>query len=196
MNAMTWWDHETESVWSQPWGSAIAGPLEGTALALLPASVVPWSTWLANHPDTTVLDEQQGRSSPVTSRPRDDFVIGVALGDFAKAYDFGLASALRIVNDRVGEEPIAVFADPETRDVNVYLRRVAAGDDGELVEVLFEASDAGQTVDTLTESVWDEARGVSTSGPLKGTVLQQIPYVTSFDWAWADFFPHTTFYGG
>ena len=123
-------------------------------------------------------------------------MIGVALGDFAKAYDFGLASASRIVNDRVGEEPIAIFADPETRDVRVYLRRVAVGDDGEPVEVLFQTSSDGQTVDTLTESVWDEVRGVSTAGRLKGTVLQQVPYVTAFDWAWADFFPHTTFYEG
>ena len=52
MNAMTWWDHDTESVWSQPWGSAIRGPLEGTALTLIPASIVPWPTWLDEHPDT------------------------------------------------------------------------------------------------------------------------------------------------
>ncbi len=29
MRAMTWWDHETNSIWSQPWGMSIAGELEG-----------------------------------------------------------------------------------------------------------------------------------------------------------------------
>jgi hypothetical protein len=45
MNAMTWWDHESESVWSQPWGRAIAGPLKGIELELLPSELVPWETW-------------------------------------------------------------------------------------------------------------------------------------------------------
>lgn len=49
-------------------------------------------------------------------------------------------------------------------------------------------------VDTDTGSLWDTATGVATAGPLKGAALQQIPYVTSFDWAWEDFSPHTTTY--
>ena len=57
--AMTWWDHNTRSVWSQPWGTAIAGLLEGVALT--PSSVSPWSTWLAEHPETTlVADDLDG----------------------------------------------------------------------------------------------------------------------------------------
>ena len=42
MNAMTWWDHQTQSVWSQVWGQSIAGQLKGTTLELIPASIVPW----------------------------------------------------------------------------------------------------------------------------------------------------------
>ena len=194
LNAMTWWDHETESLWSQPWGSAVAGPLEGTALMLVPASIVPWTTWFDQHPETSVLDERLG--SPVrTARPRDDFVIGVALGDFAKAYYFETASSARVVNDHVGEEPVVVFADADTRDIKVYLRRVAESDAAGPAEVAFEIADDGRVLDTQSRSEWDLVRGVSTAGPLKGTVLQQIPYVTSYDWAWHDFFPHTTFYG-
>jgi len=41
MNAMTWWDHTTGSVWSQVWGQSISGPLKGTTLELIPASIVP-----------------------------------------------------------------------------------------------------------------------------------------------------------
>ncbi len=78
MSAMTWWDHETESIWSQPWGSAIGGDLEGESLTLLPAEVVPWSTWLASHPDTTVLADERGRDATIyypAVQPRDGFVI-------------------------------------------------------------------------------------------------------------------------
>ena len=196
-NAMTWWDHGSRSIWSQPWGTAIAGPMEGAALKLLPASVVPWGTWLAEHPQTTVMMDdlhRAGRFTPVV-RGKDDFVIGVALQDSATAYPYGLASERRVINDRLGEHPIVVFVNPQTRDIKIYLRKVGTKDSAGAspLELEFE-NDGGQIVDAQTGSAWDTMRGVATQGPLKGTPLQQIPYVTSFDWAWRDFFPHSSFY--
>ena len=44
-NAMTWYDHETGSVWSQPTGEAILGPLTGTKLELLPSTLTTWGDW-------------------------------------------------------------------------------------------------------------------------------------------------------
>ncbi len=198
MNAMTWWDHDTESVWSQPWGSAIYGPLEGTALTLIPASIVPWPTWLDEHPDTTVLNNDLNPRRGSTSSIRDNFVIGVALEEFAAAYPYPLASDLRVINDRIGEHPVAVFVDPDTRDIKVFLRTPASVpvDAGDVSEVTFERNDAGEVIDHQTGSIWDVSRGAAIQGPLKGAVLQQIPYVTSFDWAWDDFFPHSTLYRG
>ena len=196
MSAMTWWDHSTESSWSQPWGTAIDGPLKGTALTLIPASIVPWSTWLAEHPDTTVL-ATDGIDSRLPFQPaRDDFVIGVSLGESATAYRYELASDLRVINDRIGQHPIAVFVDPESRDIKVYLRRPATAAAGPAApsELQFEIGSRGAVVDTATGTLWDTTTGVAVEGPLKGAVLQQIPYVTSFDWAWEDFFPHSTFY--
>ena len=48
--AMTWYDHATGSVWSQPLGAAIAGPQAGRRLALLPAQLTTWGQWRAAHP--------------------------------------------------------------------------------------------------------------------------------------------------
>lgn len=42
-NAMTWWDHQTGSIWSQPLGEAIAGPYKGRRLDLLPSTLTTWS---------------------------------------------------------------------------------------------------------------------------------------------------------
>ena len=123
------------------------------------------------------------------------FVIGVELGEYATAYRYPLASKRRVINDRIGEHPVVVFVDPETRDIKVYLRRVATtdstGDDP--VEVEFRL-DGDEVIDAETGSTWDIARGVAVEGALKGSLLQQIPWVTSYDWAWADFFPHSAFY--
>ncbi len=198
--AMTWWDWKTQSVWSQPWGAAISGPLRGTALTLIPASVVPWSTWEAEHPETTVLADILDRERLRVQVARDDFVIGVALQESATAYDYRLAAARRVINDRIGEHPVVVFVDPTNRDIKVFLRLPGTdlglnGQKGkDSKELVFEIDEDGQVIDAETGSRWDMTLGIANEGPLKGIALQQIPYVTSFDWAWSDFFPHTSFY--
>lgn len=61
-NAMTWWDHGTGSVWSQPTGTAILGPLEGTRLEQVPSTLTEWGPWRRAHPDTQALDAPGGGS--------------------------------------------------------------------------------------------------------------------------------------
>ena len=187
MNAMTWWDHETSSIWSQPWGLAIDGSLKGTSLEVISASVFPWATWLSEHPETLLL--QTARRGFAVSREgfRENYVIGVALEDHAKAYRFRQASKTGIINDQIGPFPVVVLADAETKSVHVYLRR--AGDR----ELDFSLVD-GRLVDRQTGSTWDAARGAAVDGPLRGELLKQVPYNTSYDWAWEDFYPHSEFY--
>ena len=185
MRAMTWFDHETESVWSQPWGMAIAGPLEGTRLLQIPARIMPWDAWLADHPDTQVL--KSGRSSPRRQFFTSRYVIGIALGEDAKAYPFTPVSKEGVINDFIGDFPVLVFAGQETKAVHSYLRQV-----GEQA-LEFELQE-GVLVDVQTGSVWNVARGIATDGPLRGEVLRSIPYITSYDWAWEDFYPHSEFY--
>ena len=186
MRAMTWWDHETQSIWSQPWGAALDGPLKGTRLDLIPANIVPWSAWLEEHPDTRVL-AVDGEFFGVRESFSPNYVIGIALGEFAKSYPFRTASQQVVINDRLGPFPVLVLADAETKAVHTYLRR---GGDGELE---FDLRD-GQLTNRQTGSIWDVARGIAVDGPLRGTVLQQVPYITSYDWAWEDFYPHSEIY--
>ena len=183
MRAMTWWDHETESVWSQPWGTAIKGPLEGTRLRLIPAGIVPWAAWQAEHPETLVLDLPGYGGRRFSS----DFVIGIALGEHAKAYPFEITSEEAVVNDQVGEFPILLLVDAETKAVHAFLRKAR---DADLVSALQE----GRLVDLQTGSIWDATKGIAIDGALRGEVLQKVPYITSFDWAWEDFYPHTEFF--
>ena len=187
MRAMTWWDHKTESIWSQPWGLAIDGPLKGTRLKLIPARIVPWATWLDDHPGTLVLDVE-GAGGLLREDFSERYVIGITLGEDAKAYPFKPASEERVINDWVGPFPLLVSVDPDTKAVYVYVRRV--GDQ----QLEFTRRD-GRLVDVQTGSVWELARGLAVEGPLRGEVLQQVPYITSYDWAWEDFYPHSEFYG-
>ena len=187
MRAMTWWDHETNSVWSQPWGMSIGGDLAGTRLVLIPAAIGPWDAWLADHPDTLVLQSQGGGFAPRRQGFTSEFVIGIALGEYAKAYPFSRASGEGAVNDRIGPYAVVVVADAETKAIYSFLRRAADQ------ELEFTLSD-DVLVDVQTGSKWDLAKGIAIEGPLRGEVLQRVPYITAYDWAWEDFYPHTEFY--
>ena len=81
-NAMTWWDHDTGSVWSQPLGEAILGPRKGERLELLPSTLTTWEAWRTAHPETLALDVSAGRSGFDLSR----MAIVIDLGTEAVAY--------------------------------------------------------------------------------------------------------------
>jgi hypothetical protein len=60
---MTWYDHETNSNWSQPWGRAISGQLKGTVLFLLPSQLTTWGSWKAEHPETLAMINDVGNGT-------------------------------------------------------------------------------------------------------------------------------------
>ena len=143
-DAMTWWDHETGSIWSQPLGEAIAGPLKGSKLELLPASFTTWSTWRTSHPDTLALEGYGGIDFDLIA-----VAIAVEFGDDAVAYKIRDLREVHVINDTVAGTEIAVVLDP--RDDNqwsVFSRRL----DDRVVELVAENL---QIVDLETGSVWD-----------------------------------------
>ena len=92
-----------------------------------------------------------------------------------------------MVNDGIGSIPVVVLADPVTKAVNVFHRSVK---DAEMEFILRE----GRLEDTQTGGTWNPSTGIAVEGQLRGEVLQRVPYVTAFDWAWKDFYPHSNFY--
>jgi len=186
---MTWWDHQTESVWSQVWGQAIAGPLKGTTLELIPASITPWATWKAQHPDTLAMINDKDQLFSRAEQPRDGWVIGIVLGEHSKAYHYTALAEERVLNDFVGPYPVVLYVDPQTRDVKAYLRQV-----GNQVLTFSLGVEKGRLVDTETGTIWDVTLGLARDGILKGEAMRQVPYLSSFDWAWLDFHPDTEFY--
>ena len=68
-DALVMYDRETGSEWKQPLGTAIDGPLDGTDLRVVPASVTSVAAFRSAHPDGVVLqpvhggdDDPRGRS--------------------------------------------------------------------------------------------------------------------------------------
>ena len=187
MNAMTWWDHKTGSVWSQPWGRALDGPLKGTELELLPSQLVPWETWREIHPNTLALQVDGLRLR--REGFYDGYVIGVTLDDSAMAFPYKLAEQAGIINDAVGPYPVVVHVDPETRNVGVYLRQVDE-------RVLTFVQQGGLVQDIETGSAWALDTGLAVEGPLQGQALRSVPYIPAFPGSWGDFFPNSLWYDG
>jgi hypothetical protein len=72
---LMFFDHETESLWSQLRGGAVAGPLAGTSLRLLPVTMTTWQSWKAEHPQTLVLSFQTGYKRDYSRDPYRDWLL-------------------------------------------------------------------------------------------------------------------------
>ncbi len=188
--AMTWFDHTTGSIWSQPIGEALVGELRGATLTQLPSTLDTWAGFSARHPDALVLANGLNGPRLVLATPRENWVIGLALGEAAAAVAFTHAQAAGVVHLTVGDEPVLVWVDRDTGSVRAYLRRVADR------LLTFQPADDGTLRDRETGSLWGAANGLAVSGPLAGEALSPVPWTSSFDWAWRDFYPDSTFIGG
>jgi len=179
-NAMTWWDHETGSIWSQPLGEAIAGPLKGEKLELLSVSLNDWSTWKADHPNTLALDVSVNGPGGFDLQR---MAIVIDFGSEAVAYPVPDLQQQVLVNDIVAGVAVAVVTDPTEPDAWVVFSRVL---DDRTVTL---AVDGDTIVDLETGTVWDPVIGLGLSGPLEGERLDVLPAFTSFPKDFFTFWP-------
>jgi len=178
-NAMTWWDHDTGSVWSQPLGEAIAGPLKGTTLELLPSTLTTYGAWKAEHPGGLALDAPGGRSGFDLRR----MAIVVDFSDEAAAYSVAALREIGPRNDVVAGVPLVVLTGPADPDQwAVFSRRLD-------FRTLTFVTENGEFIDLDTGTTWDPVRGIALEGPLEGEVLDLLPGFTVFPRDFATFWP-------
>jgi hypothetical protein len=170
MNAMTWYDHETDSIWSQPVGLAFKGPLKGTKLELLPFQLTTWTNWVNSHPETLVMINDVNRLGNTRQGFQPNFVIGLIIADQAKAYYYEDVKAVEVINDTLAGIPILVWA--ESNEYTAFIRK--QGDQSLTFRI-----ENGLVVDQETDSVWDMSRGLAKEGPLAGEGLQPVPSLSS-----------------
>ena len=126
------------------------------------------------------MEDNQGRQSPAGG--------GAQRHDHRAASRRGLTTALALTGGYLLVEIIGgLIANSETNAVHAFIRRARDR------ELEFEQLE-DDLMDRQTGSTWDVACGIAVDGPLRGEVLQRVPYITAFDWAWEDFYPHSEFY--
>jgi hypothetical protein len=160
-----------DSVWSQVWGCAILGPLRGTILAVLPASITPWKAWREEHPATLALDEDGPRV--FRERPTDRFVIGVALAGHARGFHFAEVRRLGVVNDALGPHPVVVHVTDDGMEVPAVtaaqmreVDRIAIEETGPTLLQMMEHAGRSLALEVLRRlgGAWRTARVVVLAG--------------------------------
>jgi len=216
------YDRQSQSLWAQMEGRAIVGARAGTQLTMMPANTLAFETWRGTHPDGKVLSRVTGYHRSYGTNPYADYdepmvgpflyrgqldprrppkerVVGVQIGDTARAYPWPVLKHAQVINDTLAGEPIVVLYQPGTlsaldqtqmeqsRDVGaatVFSRRL-----GDRV-LTFEAAGASFR-DRETGSLWN-LLGVAQAGPHRRERLRAIPHIDAFWFAWAAFHPTTS----
>ena len=180
-NAMTWFDHETGSVWTQPLGQAIAGPLQGTTLELVPSTLTTWGDWRQTHPDSLALDAPSSN----IGFDLETMSIVVEIGADSLAVPVPSLRPTQIANVVVDDTPLAVVIEDGTDNWTVFTRQL----DDRVVEL--EVRD-GNLAEIEGNGRWNLLMGL----PLEGTgqTLSLLPGFTSFPSDYETFFPLGAFW--
>ncbi|MEA2559569.1 MAG: hypothetical protein QOH06_1073 [Acidobacteriota bacterium] len=204
-------DSRTGSWWRQATGEAVAGPLTGKRLAEIPSQQMTWAAWSARHPGSYVLQPDPqfapryanmegfaegtnegtltGRDS--RSWQRKSWVVGVLAGNAARAFDWNELVRERVINDRVGDQPVLLLLGADGVSFHAFDARPGGiGGSGPRLE-LDRTADPSRFRDRATGAAWDES-GLALDGPRAGTRLTAVPAYQEFWHSWQDFHPATT----
>ncbi len=112
-----------------------------------------------------------------------DIVIGLEINGDIRAYPLFILVWHEIVNDRVGDIPLAVTYCPLCYTNQVF-ERVINGNEVEFGTSGKLYNSNLLMYDRLTESYWSQALGIAVTGELTGTKLKTIPFdvITWGDW--------------
>jgi len=132
-----------------------------------------------------------GRDS--RSWQRKSWVVGVltgtAAGSAARAFDWNELVRERVINDRVGGQPVLLLLGADGVSFQAFDAR-PGGSGGPRLE-LERTADPSRFQDRGTGATWDES-GLALDGPQAGTRLTAIPAYQEFWHSWQDFRPATT----
>jgi len=141
---MLLYDKKTETLWSQLKGEAIAGPMTGKKLRVVPAENTTWAAWYRRYPKTQVMSFETGHDFKYDANPyigfrySDEFyfplehqdkrleqkkwVFGVVVNGKPKAYPLErlLLAEAKTFTERIGNEAITIVFDPESKSALFY----------------------------------------------------------------------------
>lgn len=135
-------DRRTGSWWRQANGEAVVGPRRGTLLPEVPSVQVTLRHWLALHPHSLVMqgdpafaaqyardyafERGTSRSRLTGTDPRSwedkSWVVGIRVGDAARAYDWNQLLRDGAINDTLGGIPLVLAVATDSASFFAFVR--------------------------------------------------------------------------
>jgi hypothetical protein len=215
------YDRQTESLFSQIEGRAIAGALTGAELERIPVQTVTWAQWQESNPDGWVLSRDTGVQRNYGANPYTSYdspggspflfqgepdprlpamlrVAGLGADDDPVAVPLSDLVGTGVMELDVGGRPVVLWAVEGLRSP-LEDRRVdqgrAVGATGAFDPVVDgERLQFTRDGDHFVDDVTGtrwNVLGDAVDGPLAGTRLEPIEHLDTFWFAWAAFHPET-----
>ncbi len=206
------YDRATGSLWSQLLGAAVAGPLTGQKLEVVPSEVTTWSAWKRRHPDTLALRKPpqetledtrrrgssygsyhadreaigvRGTKNPDERLPGKTLVYGITLNGGFAAIPFALLEKSPVLNTEALGSPVVVFS-PRGEAAALAYERIL---DGQILtfELVEDGNQRLKVRDLATGSTWSWESGECLQGAFEGKALRHITGSTVYWGIWAQF---------
>ena len=205
-------DEQTGTWWQQVTGEALLGLLRGARLEMVPFDEVSLEIWGAENPGTWVLLpdaeyaeqyaeddwEEEIAELPVPIGSDDGplerraLVVGVTIGNRAKAYPVETLRQQSPISDQLGDTPLLLMIAPDGNSIRGFDRRV----DGVALDLYAKPEAEGLVlVDTQTGSEWG-FDGRAITGPHAGRELARVPAIKDFWFDWQEHNPYAALYLG
>jgi len=180
------YDRQTETYWAQATGQAIVGELAGEQLTFVPARILSFADWRAEHPDGLVLSRDTGHERPYGENPYEGLdtserpflfagelderlpatsrVLGIARAGDVVAFPYEVVAAdavggWAVVMERVAGEPVVVFWKAGTASA-LDSQEIAEGRDvGAIAAYRPEAGGRALTFEARREGIVDRETG-------------------------------------
>ena len=212
-------DRKTETLWHQFRVVPALGSLVGSKLELevLPVTLTLWSNWVAEHPDTTVLNIDTGIYPADSSKPEmegdsayfvyrnqantmflvpqrnsdlttKNQVFGLAFDGEAKAYPLSLFEDHVPVNDILAGQNVVIVPDSSGSGVRAYDRS------DHIFAISSSSSESAVILDDENGADWlAEADSLVRFDDTSQT-LERLPSRNAYWFGWYAFYPHTDTY--
>jgi hypothetical protein len=209
-------DDQTGTYWQQISGRAISGPLAGTQLDTVYSNELTFGLWRREAPDGTVLrsvpkdsgeyeskdwDMRMARvptvlSFPATGIAPRELMLGVTAFGASRAYFVTRIVSQKLIEDRVGGEPILLVVGPDDISIRVFRACLRPGEPApeyyrQTAPVDRNDAQAPLFMDSATGSRW-AFNGCAVSGQLAGKCLEPVPALKDYWFDWRNYHPDTT----
>jgi hypothetical protein len=201
-------DDQTGTFWQQISGLAVSGPLSGMQLEPVHSDELSFALWRSEAPEGTVLkalprdahdyeikywDVRIAKVKTVLDFPNSglksrDIVMGVDAFGASRAYPVARIIAAKLVEDRLGSEPILLVTGPDGKSIRVFQARLPGQT---LAPEYYKTVDV--FMDSETGSEWDFS-GCAVAGKRLGSCLAPVYALKDYWFDWRNYHPATTIF--